>query len=157
MNYFAHNLKYIIARFGIKQTDIAFHINKKQTTISNWIREISEPDVSDLLLLYQLFDISIDTLIGVDMEKEGSITDEDVDFFMKNGKLQGRVRKTTASGNRTDKDYPVYNDPRSVVSESGFGLEAWAIMGQLRILQDKLDIVINKVNPPTDDPNEKTS
>ncbi len=149
MNSFAKNLKYIIARFGMNQTDIALHVNKKQTTVSNWIRGLSEPDVSDLLSFYQLFGISIDTLIATDMEKDGAITDDDVNLFRQTGKLQGRIRRNT--GSKAGKEYPPHNGPSTSISEAGFGLEAWAIMGQLRILQDKIDIIIHKITPPADD------
>ena len=49
------------------QSEIASLIKKGQTTIGNWENGISEPNLDELLVISNFFDIPLDTLIKVDL------------------------------------------------------------------------------------------
>jgi transcriptional regulator with XRE-family HTH domain len=49
------------------QSEIASLIKKGQTTIGNWENGISEPNLDELLIISNFFDIPLDTLVKVDL------------------------------------------------------------------------------------------
>lgn len=85
----AKNLKYLLQRFSVTQSQLALWLNVRQTTISNWINEISEPDVQELIGLYHYFGISVQDLIFADLEKGNLITEQHVAIFRQKGNLKG--------------------------------------------------------------------
>ncbi|MBC7934625.1 MAG: helix-turn-helix transcriptional regulator [Rhizobacter sp.] len=88
MNYFKYNLKYLHKIFGLTQEDIASRVNKQKGTISNWESGLSEPNIKELIILSKYFDIRLDILVLVNLEKAKMITDEHVVEFSKKGKLK---------------------------------------------------------------------
>lgn len=136
MNYFPKNLKYLLKRFGIKQGELAIQVKKKQTTISNWINEVSEPDVSQLLLIHHYFGISLDALVKTDLEKTKVVTDNHIEDFRRAGKTSREVPGKTRP---VSKQYFIEDDPKqSIVSEPD-PVANWAVMGQLKQIHEKLD------------------
>jgi transcriptional regulator with XRE-family HTH domain len=138
VNYFSSNLKYLIKKFATNQEQLAFHVNKKQTTISNWINEISVPDLRDLVKIYQYFGISIDALVLSDLSNGKVVTDEHVQEFKRNGKVIGKVLgkvRAVSSAYFVDEEglTNVLNEPEDVLTG--------AIMGQMKIMDGKLDIL----------------
>jgi transcriptional regulator with XRE-family HTH domain len=68
-NYFASNLKKLLKVKGANQKQLAEFVGVKQTSISNWINEISSPAVNDLLKIYQYLGIeSLDDFLLKDIE-----------------------------------------------------------------------------------------
>lgn len=68
-NYFSSNLKKLLKVKGVNQQNLANFVGVKQTSISNWINEVSSPDVNDLLKIYQYLGIdSLDNLILKNLE-----------------------------------------------------------------------------------------
>lgn len=68
--------------FQITQDDLAEKIFVSRQTISNWENDKSYPDIHSLILLCQVFQISIDELIQGDIEiMEKEILKEDVQKF----------------------------------------------------------------------------
>lgn len=55
--------------FGMSQDVLAEKIFVSRQTISNWENDKSYPDVKSLLLLSEVFDVSVDILIKGDVEK----------------------------------------------------------------------------------------
>jgi len=49
------------------QSEIASLIKKGQTTIGNWENGISEPNLDELLIISNFFDIQLDLLVKVDL------------------------------------------------------------------------------------------
>lgn len=91
MNNFANNLKFIIAVFDETQASIALHIERKQTTISNWVNGLTEPDITDLLKLHQFFGISLDVMVFYDIANSNLSTPAALQNFKLNSNLIGNV------------------------------------------------------------------
>ena len=65
--------------FNWNQDELAEKMFVSRQTISNWENEKSYPDIQSLLLLSDLFDVSIDQLVKGDVEKmEEFINEQDV-------------------------------------------------------------------------------
>ena len=111
MNYFKTNLRYLQKTFELKQEDIAAKVNKQRGTISNWQKGVSEPNIDELIILSRYFDIRLDILILINLEKNG-LTDEQILEFHKKGRLRKNpVEYDTThleSGQVTEADEPVY-------------------------------------------------
>ena len=67
MHYLGKNLRYLRKQMSKTQSEIASLIKKGQTTIGNWENGISEPNLEELVVLSNYFDISLDTLIKTDL------------------------------------------------------------------------------------------
>src|SRR5215831_12245642 len=67
MHYLGKNLRYLRKQLSKTQSEIATLIKKGQTTIGNWENGISEPNVDELLILSNFFDIPLDALVKVDL------------------------------------------------------------------------------------------
>ena len=67
MNFFGKNLRHIRKQLSKTQSEIASLLNKGQTTIGNWENGISEPNLEELVILSNYFDIPLDILVKVDL------------------------------------------------------------------------------------------
>src|SRR5580692_5854642 len=67
MHFLGKNLRHLRKQSARTQSEIASLIQKGQTTIGNWENGISEPSLNELLIVSNYFDISIDTLLKVDL------------------------------------------------------------------------------------------
>jgi len=67
MHYLGKNLRYLRKQMSKTQSEIASLIKKGQTTIGNWENGISEPNLDELLVISNFFDIPLDTLVKVDL------------------------------------------------------------------------------------------
>ena len=65
----ATHIKEHRARLGMSQEELAEKIFVSRQTISDWETDRTYPDVQSLLLLSNLFDVSIDSLIKGDVEE----------------------------------------------------------------------------------------
>ena len=72
---------------GMSQDDLAGKIFVSRQTISNWENDRTYPDVQNLLLLSNLFDVTIDQLIKGDLD----IMDKSIDSETKNLRRLGLV------------------------------------------------------------------
>ncbi|WP_416518017.1 helix-turn-helix transcriptional regulator [Bifidobacterium asteroides] len=63
---------------GMSQDDLAGRIFVSRQTISNWENDRTYPDVQNLLLLSNLFDVSVDQLIKGDLDTMKQALDKDV-------------------------------------------------------------------------------
>lgn len=136
MNYFAKNLKFLLGKFDVTQTQLSFHLDKGQNTISNWINKVSAPDIDSIVLIYQFFGITPDGLILMDLEDGNLITDHHVEEFRRNGRLKSKVTGNLKPVSTSylavdDRGLSVVNEPDPVAN--------WAIMGQFKQVQEKLD------------------
>lgn len=145
MNYFSSNLKYLLKRFYTTQAELASYIGKSQNSISNWINEISTPDVGDLIKINQFFGISIDALIFIDLKNGKIITNEHVEEFKRVGKHSG---EHLGKVKPISKAYFVDIDGLKTAANLDDPVSAWAIMGQIKQLFEKLEqlrIVADKI------------
>jgi transcriptional regulator with XRE-family HTH domain len=145
VNFFATNLKYLIRRFATSQQELALHVKKSQTSISNWISEVSEPDVSDLIRIHSFFGISLDALVMVNLSDGNLITDQHVKEFQANGNLIGNPignLKTIFPGFKPS-EYerkPAKKEEQSVTE--------WTVINILKQMDGKLDgirVVADKI------------
>jgi len=118
VHFFCENLKYLLKKFGINQTDLAIHIDRQQTTVSNWINGISVPDVDDLVKIYHYFGFGIDALVLMDLSKSQLVTDKYVVNFKKLHNGDDAAKNTM-------------EEPDAVFNQT--------VMGQLKQMDDKLD------------------
>ena len=72
---------------GMSQDDLAGKIFVSRQTVSNWENDRTYPDVQNLLLLSNLFDVTIDQLIKGDLD----IMDKSIDSETKNLRRLGLV------------------------------------------------------------------
>lgn len=136
MNYFSSNLKFLIKRFKTSQQDLALYIDMKQTSVSNWINGVSTPDIDILVKIHQFFGVSMDSLLKTDLQDSGLITDEHVEEFKRRGKPGGKVLGGVQPLSR--RYFDEEDRPESLANEQE-SIAAWAIMGQLKQVTEKLD------------------
>jgi transcriptional regulator with XRE-family HTH domain len=133
VNYFSKNIKYLIRKFDTNQSDIASYVGKTQTSVSNWINGISEPDISILIKIREFFGISMDALVLMDLENGKIIPDSHVQNFKLNRKVSvlnhGKVDHISSS---------YFIDEKGSLTEPT-STEMWAVMGQLKELHKKID------------------
>jgi len=67
MHYLGKNIRYLRKQMSKTQSEIATLIKKGQTTIGNWENGISEPNLDELIILSNFFDIPLDILIKFDL------------------------------------------------------------------------------------------
>src|ERR1700749_792381 len=67
MHYLGKNMRYLRKQLSKTQSEIAALLKKGQTTIGNWENGISEPSLEELVILSNYFDITLDTLVKVDL------------------------------------------------------------------------------------------
>lgn len=61
---------------NINQNELAEKLFVSRQTISNWENDKSYPDIQSVLLLSEIFDVSVDTLLKGDVEKMERIVTE---------------------------------------------------------------------------------
>jgi transcriptional regulator with XRE-family HTH domain len=74
MHFLGKNLRYLRKQSSRTQSEIASLIQKGQTTIGNWENGISEPSLSELMIISNYFDIPLDTLLKTDLAETQSPT-----------------------------------------------------------------------------------
>lgn len=73
------------AQAGMSQDDLAARIYVSRQTISSWENDKTYPDVQSLLILSEVFDVSIDDLIKGDVETMTKTIERDAQTFKKLG------------------------------------------------------------------------
>lgn len=69
-----NHIKKIRLEKGIKQGDLAYMLSVKQTTVSGWETGYREPDLESLKRMADIFNCSIDELLG---QKEKPVVKDD--------------------------------------------------------------------------------
>lgn len=136
MNYFKENIKYLLDEFDVSQSQLALQIGKKQQTVSNWVNGSSEPDVTDLLEIHHFFGISIDALVKERLKNGKIVTEAHIQDFKRNGKI---LRKNLGKVKPISKGYFEEEDESIRTLNEPDPVANWAIMGQFKIINEKLD------------------
>ena len=76
---------------SINQDDLAEKLFVSRQTISNWENDKSYPDIQSVLLLSEIFNVSVDQLLKGDVEKMEEIISEDTEMDMKKMIIYSRV------------------------------------------------------------------
>lgn len=70
LTIFRKNLRYLRQKHGYNQTFIAQILHKKSyTTVQKWECGKAEPPFGEVLILCELYGVSVDDIIKVDLEK----------------------------------------------------------------------------------------
>lgn len=79
-------------RLGITQDDLAEKLYVTRQTISSWENDKSYPDIHSLLMLGDVFNVSLDTLVKGDIEiMKEKIDETKVKGFMRNSCIYGAL------------------------------------------------------------------
>lgn len=97
------NLKYYRLRKGVTQKRLAAEIGTNNTTLSNWEKGISKPDIDIIIKLSNYFGISIDELIFSKHQHDGEKNAyPDAYLAEKNGKANGKDDGKVSGKNITE-------------------------------------------------------
>jgi transcriptional regulator with XRE-family HTH domain len=95
--YFSSNIKFLRKRRSRTQDDVAFALKIKRSTLSGYENEVAYPNLSVLSIFSDYFNISIDTLIKVNLkelsESQLSQLEKGYDIYIRGSRL--RVLATT--------------------------------------------------------------
>lgn len=103
--FLGSNIKYLRKKLGENQLKVASVLNKGATTIGNWEKEISEPNLNELQALSQYFGVSVDDLLSKDIAKGNLIVSEEGGHYDQNSNLKGNQK-----GNLNTKKDPSNHD-----------------------------------------------
>ena len=67
--YFTSNIKFLRKRRGRTQDDVAVALNLKRSTLSGYENGVAQPGIEILVSFSRYFNMSIDTLLKIDMSK----------------------------------------------------------------------------------------
>jgi transcriptional regulator with XRE-family HTH domain len=97
--YFNSNIKFLRKRKGRTQDDVAIALNLKRSTLSGYENGVAQPGIEILVSFSRYFNISIDTLVKIDISKlsESQLgeLERGYDAYIKGSNL--RVLTTTVS------------------------------------------------------------
>jgi transcriptional regulator with XRE-family HTH domain len=102
--YFSSNVKFLRKRKGFTQDEVASHLGMKRPTLSGYENEISQPTITALLTFSKFYNIAIDTLLNIELEKLSELQlrqlEHGEDVFIKGGRL--RVLATTINSDNNE-------------------------------------------------------
>jgi transcriptional regulator with XRE-family HTH domain len=141
MNHLAKNIRLLRKKSSKRQEDIGFLVHKGQTTIGNWETGKSQPNIEELLVISNFFDISVDILLKVDLAKTNFLPPE------------RRKKKTAPTANENKNDNTVkynHNEWESLVKEHDEKILS-DILREIRSLRQefKETVLLPKTEPKT--------
>jgi transcriptional regulator with XRE-family HTH domain len=139
MLHFAKNLKLLMKTTATTQVQLESVVNKRQTTISNWLNGKGSPDAEDLVRLSSFFAISIDDLCLIDLSHGNLISEDYLANFRQFGNLKGNPM-----GNPMAHPYHFSGNPASQ-EEEGQETYLWAILQAIKLMDKKLDAFEHKL------------
>jgi transcriptional regulator with XRE-family HTH domain len=119
--YFSTNIKLLRKRMGRTQDDIAFSLDMKRSTLSGYENGIAQPGLEALIGFSRFFNVSIDTLVKVDLaalpESQIRQIERGYDVFMTGSDL--RVLATTVDSENTE-NIEMVNESAKAGYRSGY-------------------------------------
>lgn len=119
--FFSSNIKFLRKRKGRTQDDVAHAMQIKRSTLSGYENSIAQPGMEALVAFSKYFNVSIDTLIRVDLrelsESQLSQLERGHDVYIKGSKL--RVLATTVD-NENNENIELVNEKASAGYSRGF-------------------------------------
>lgn len=142
MSFLSKNLLFLLKKYGATQAQLASYVDASQNSISNWINEVSSPNVAILIKFHQFFGVSLDGLVLTDLEKSNIDFSENIEEFKKEGiagkKDKGKTQPVAKNYFRGD-DSNIVSEPDPVMN--------WAVMGQFKEVHTKLDTLLENTKP----------
>ena len=118
---FSSNIKFLRKRRGRTQDEVAHALNMKRSTLSGYENEVAHPNLSVLESFSNYFNISIDTLIKVNLRKlsafQLSQLEKGYDVYLKGSKL--RVLATTVD-KENEENIELVSEKAKAGYKSGF-------------------------------------
>jgi transcriptional regulator with XRE-family HTH domain len=71
MRNFGERLKQFRKQAGLTQDDIAAQLGLTKNAVSQWERNVSQPDLANLVVLRTMLRVSLDVLVGGDEPSDG--------------------------------------------------------------------------------------
>lgn len=90
---------------GLTQEDIANRVNISAQAVSKWENDISMPDITVLILLADIFDISLDELLGRNNKQVVKLINEDNKKDI--NKMVLRMKVFTTDGDKININLPI--------------------------------------------------
>ena len=97
---FGKQIKKLRQEAQLSQEELAERIYVSRQTISNWENDKSYPDVNSLVLLSEIFQISLDNLIKGDIEVMKDVIQKEEIVAFSEGKLLDDIQKQREIGKR---------------------------------------------------------
>jgi len=142
--FLTRNLVFLLKKYGATQSQLAAYAGVSQNSISNWINEVSSPNVAVLVKIHQFFGISLDALILADIEKSGLDLTENIEEFKRLGVVGD---KNTGKVKPVLKNYFKGDDTNTSIVSEPDPVMNWAVMGQFKEVHHKLDIILENTEP----------
>ncbi len=102
--YFGKNIKLLRKRKGRTQDEVAVMLHMKRSTLSGYENGVAQPSIENLIRISDYFNISIDTLVRMDLSKlsENNLNEieKGYDVYVKGSRL--RVLATTVDSNNDE-------------------------------------------------------
>ncbi len=121
MSTFGQNIKLLRKRKGRTQDDVAFILEMKRSTLSGYENGVAQPGLEALEAFSKYFNVSIDTLIKVDLSKlpesQLSQLERGYDVFLKGSQL--RVLATTVDA-KNEENIEIVSEKAKAGYRTGF-------------------------------------
>ena len=128
MSFFSKNLRFLRKKGNHNQDEISVLFKKQANTIGNWENQKSEPSLAELIRLGAFFKVSIQDLLHTDLEKESF--------------QQGPDTAASESSEHKVKSYGLQEPVTSIANEGGPDA-FWLILRELRVINEKVDLLIS--------------
>lgn len=136
MVYLHKNIKIIRRKIGLTQAEIASHCGVTQNTWSNYENGVSEPDLKTLIKISYILNINIDDLIRLNFNNVDVISEKYA--LKKHQNVDPIVDPIVDPTAKFKRQYTEINGPEKVLNEPS-NVITWALMGQLKLMDGKLD------------------
>ena len=90
MNNLANNIRILRKKIGVSQAELGLTLGKGDTAVSSWERGNSEPGISDLIALCNIFAISADKLLFANLSDVQVMNS--LEYPNNNQNVQGNVQ-----------------------------------------------------------------
>lgn len=121
MTIFSENIKLLRRRKGFTQSDMAETLSVKRSTLSGYENQVAYPNINALVSLSEFFNVSIDTLIKVDLGRlpssELNQLERGYDVYIKGSNLRVLV---TAVGEDNEENIELVPEKAKAGYASGF-------------------------------------
>jgi transcriptional regulator with XRE-family HTH domain len=138
LSIFAKNILFLRKGRKIIQSEMFDYLGIMGSTWSNYENGVSEPNFSNLIEISRFFEISVDDLLTTDLKnvylfKESSTNENTGKSRPKS--IPNSIPKLANYG-----ELPVRNGTNNM-EEGGQNLDTWVVMGQLKTIDEKIDLV----------------
>ena len=130
MSLFSKNLRFLRKKGNHNQDEISILFNKRANTIGNWENQKSEPSLAELIKLGEYFKVSIQELLDIDLEAQSFKQDPGAKAFDNTRQIPG--------------SYSI-QDPFNSVANEGSEDVFWIILRELRAMNEKLDLLVSRM------------